>query len=109
MMGLEVHHDIESINADGSRFNPLCIKDHESEEHEESPCSESCEIRLSEAPSPIPVKVPVISEIAFLPSLFEVTDNRIVPVTSFESSPKVEPPASAVSLSDPTFTGRYLV
>jgi hypothetical protein len=109
LSGLDVHHDVEWINADGSHLTPLCANDHESEEHEETPCSESCEIRLSEAPAPLPVKVPVIAEIAFLPSLFEKMEHRIFPVPSFESSPKEKPPASAVSLTDPTFTGRYLV
>jgi hypothetical protein len=109
LSGLDVHHDVEWINADGSHLTPLCANDHESEEHEETPCSESCEIRLSEAPAPLPVKVPVIAEIAFLPSPLETMEHRMFPVTSFGSSPKLEPPACAVSLTDPTFTGRYLV
>lgn len=109
LSGFDVHHDVEWIDEDGFHLTPLCSNDHESEEHEEAPCSESCEIRLSEAPSPLQVKVPVIAEIAFLQSLFETMEHRMFPVTSFKSPPKVEPPASAVSLTDPTFTGRYLV
>jgi hypothetical protein len=107
--GLDVHHDVEWIGGDGSHLTPLCSNDHGSEEHEETPCSESCELRLSEAPAPLPVKVPAIAEIALLPSLSATMEHRIFPVPSFVSSPKVEPPACAVSLTDPTFTGRYLV
>jgi hypothetical protein len=55
------------------------------------------------------VKVPVFAEIALLPSLFETMEHRMFPAPGFEASPKVEPPACAVSLTDPTFTGRYLV
>jgi hypothetical protein len=109
MAGLEVHHDIESIDADGSHFSTPCSSDHEGEEHEETPCSESCEIRLSEVPAPLPVKVPVIAEVALLPSLFEAMEHQLFPVIIFESTQKAKPPTSAVSLTDPTFTGRYLV
>lgn len=109
LSGLDVHHDMEWIGEDGSHFTPLCSNDHESEDHEEAPCSESCETRLSEAPVPPLVKVPVFAEFALLPSLFETMEARMFPVTCFEAAPTVKPPTSGVSLTDPTFTGRYLV
>jgi hypothetical protein len=109
LSGLDVHHDMEWIGEGGSHFTPLCSSDHESEDHEETPCSESCETRFSEAPVPLLVKIPVSAEVALLPSLFETVELRMFPATCFESAPTAKPPTPAVSLTDPTFTGRYLV
>jgi hypothetical protein len=109
MSGLDVHHDTAWVDAHGTRNTPLCSSDHEGKEHREIPCSESCEIRLSEAPATPTVKVPVIAESVPLLSIFEDTEYRVFPITRFVSSPRVEPPTSSVSLTDPTFTGRYLV
>jgi len=109
VVGLEGHHH---PCEDDRSAAPLCFETHDHDHdhgHDEVPCPESCEIQLSEAPAPILLKVPALAETFSLPCLLEVLLAASRPGECLRSVEKLEPPDHAVSLIDPTFTGRFLV
>jgi len=107
VVGLAAHHH---PCADDRSAAPLCFETpHPDHGHDEVPCPESCEIQLSEAPAPILLKVPALAETFSLPCLLEVLLAASRPGECLRSVEKLEPPDHAVSLIDPTFTGRFLV
>jgi len=109
VVGLEGHHH---PCEDDRSAAPLCFKTHDHDHdhgHGEVPCPESCEIQLSEAPAPILLKIPALAETFSLPCLLEVLLAASRPGECLRSVEKLEPPDHAVSLIDPTFTGRFLV
>jgi len=105
VVGLEGHHH---PCEDDRSAAPLCFETHD-HGHGEVPCPESCEIQLSEAPAPILLKIPALAETFSLPCLLEVLLAASRPGECLRSVEKLEPPDHAVSLTDPTFTGRFLV
>lgn len=103
VVGLDGHH-----HPHGSEV--ICLESHDHEHgHEEEPCPESCGFQLSEAPAPALLKVPAMSETYLLPFLLEVVLAAEAPATPFEAVDMLEPPDLAALLTDPTFTGRFLV
>lgn len=103
-VGMESHHHAHE-DADS-----LCLASHDHEhQHEEVPCPESCEIPLAEAPAPVLLKVPSLSETFVIPSLLRAMLAAPVPNELFDAVATREPPDRADSLVDPIFTGRFLV
>lgn len=111
LVGIEVHHHAAHEDDTTTHAGPFCAESHEGHdhEHEEVPCPESCGIQLSEAPSPALLKVPTVAETDRLPYLPESLLSAYLPVTVFEAIALLEPPDLGASLTDPTFTGRFLV
>lgn len=108
VVGMESHHHShEAVHEDA---DSLCLESHDHEhQHEEVPCPESCEIQLAEAPAPVLLKVPTVSETLVLPFLLQAMLAAPVPGDLFGTVEKLEPPDHAVSLIDLIFTGRFLV
>lgn len=111
LVGIEVHHHAMHDDDGATHAGPFCAETHEGHdhEHEEVPCPDSCEIRISEATSPTLLKMPTVSEAVLLPYLLEILLSARLPVTAFEAIALLEPPDLVVSFTDPTFTGRFLV
>ncbi len=107
MVGVQaLHHDGDGASHSGS----FCLESYEEECHESEsvPCSESCELRLSEAPTPGLLKVPALTTAILSPVAFEV------PVATVAASDNVlsaipDPPDRGPALSALTFTGRFLI
>jgi hypothetical protein len=113
LFGLETHHHASTSCEDEHHSNPLCLHGHdEGDDHsgsEKIPCSEACEIKLSEAPSPTLHKVPQLP-VAFLsPLLVECHAWETVFSTEIPASKRLEPPGNHASLITPLFTGCFLI
>jgi hypothetical protein len=108
LVGLEGHHHSQDEGRDHS--GPVCLEsgDHD-QGHDEVPCPESCEIRLSEATAPVLLKVPAVSESFSLPCLLERLLATGKPVDCLRAVEKREPPDHLISLIDSTFTSRFQI
>ena len=113
LLGFESHHHASTCGGDEQHSNPLCLQGAEGcdSDSEKIPCSESCEIKLSEAPAPTLHKVPQLPEV-LLSSLFvECYGVSLVAVFSAEipAVQRLALPGERPSLFTPCFTGCYLI
>lgn len=113
LLGFESHHHASACGGDEQHANPLCLHSEEGCDSgsEKIPCSESCEIKLSEAPAPTLHKVPQLPE-ALLSSLFvECYCVSLVPVFSagIPVLQRLAFPGDQPALFTPCFTGCYLI
>ena len=111
LVGIDAHHHAVCEDDGEVHSGPVCTETHDGrgDEHEEAPCPESCGIQLSDTTFPALLKRAVITEAFILPFLLEVALAVNLPTRVFEAVQIIEPPDHGASLTDPTFTGRFLV
>lgn len=111
IVGLEVHHHAGHGDDDRDHAGSFCLETHEGHyhEHDQVPCPPSCGIQLPEAPAPALLKVPAVSGALVNLFLSEVLLSANLPETVFQAVGMLEPPDYGATLTDPAFTGRFLV
>ncbi len=112
MVGVQAHHHLHHDGDGAGHSGSFCLESHEEEGHdhesESVPCPESCELRLSEAPTPGLVKVPALTVAILAPVTFEIPAATVA-VSGDVPSAIPDPPDRGPALSAPTFTGRFLI